>query len=339
MKLKLADRLQNSIHGANPEKLFQAFKLNMPEKIINFATNTNIIKPENFPEIDLQKLSSSYPDPDCNELREIFFRCKDIPPENILFTNGVNEAIFLLARILGNNTAILQPNYPEYRHAFPNALDIYSIYESGAYSNVIISNPNNPTGKFRASLYDFVRRKFPNVTFIIDESYIDFLPEIPQVRRAKNVILLRSFTKIFPLSGVRIGYVIANPEIIAAMKKFQPYWSVNAVAQELAKKFLLDEDFLRRTKYFYAKTVPEFRKSLQELGLKISNSDTHFFLLILPNNYDDLEIMQRLLKLGLIVRHTRNFEGLYADEKYFRIATRFPDENILLCDALRKILV
>ena len=339
MRLKPADRLQNSIHGANPEKLFQAFKLNIPERIINFATNTNILKPANFPEIDVQALAANYPDPDCSELREIISQSENIPTENILFTNGINEAIFLLAKILGNNTAILQPNYPEYRRAFQDAHDIYSIYESGAYSNVIISNPNNPTGEFHASLYDFAHRKFPDVKFIIDESYIYFLSEIPQVQRAKNIILLRSLTKIFPLSGARIGYVIANPEIIAAMKNSQPYWSVNAIAQELAKKFLLDEDFLIHTREFYAKAAPEFRNSLQKLGFELSDSHTHFFILRLPDNHDDMQIIQELLKLGLIVRHTRNFEGLYADEKYFRIATRFPDENILLCDALRKLVL
>ncbi|MBR4195930.1 MAG: pyridoxal phosphate-dependent class II aminotransferase [Synergistaceae bacterium] len=318
------------LHGANPENLYRAFNIPIPAKILDFSTNTNIIA---WPEMSLEaeSLASNYPDPECVKLREIISERENISPSRILFTNGINQAIFLLSELFPDSTAILQPCYTEYRRAFRKAGDIFTLDDAGNFGHVIITNPNNPTGKFIPDLSRIIM-KYPDTLFIIDEAYIDFLmtgkPE--RLIDFPNVIILRSLTKIFHLSGARIGYVIADGDIISAMKERLPSWSVNAFAQELAVRFLADGEFLRRTREFYRVNTPLFADGLRDAGFSVMDSDVHYFLVKVN---DDIEMIRRLLTRGIAVRHTRNFAGL--DGKYIRVATRHPEENNILVSAMK----
>ena len=319
------------IHGSNPRNLYSAFGLDPPEKIIDFSTNTNVISwPQNFCDADIESLASNYPDPECFRLREIISERGKVSPSKILFTNGINQAIFLLSGLFADNTAILQPNYSEYRRAFTEAHDIFTLDDAEFFRHVIISNPNNPTGKFIPDLSRTIAKN-PRTLFIIDEAYIDFLitSESERLIDFPNVIILRSLTKIFHLSGARIGYVIADENIIDAMKNRMPSWSVNAFAQELALKFLADGEFLRRTRDFYRMNVPVFADGLRDAGFCVMDSDVHYFLVKVD---DDSDMIRRLLTRGIAVRHTRNFAGL--DGKYIRVAARYPEENNILVSAM-----
>ena len=240
-----------TLHGANPENLYRIFNIEIPEKILDFSTNTNIFT---WPEIEIniKNLASNYPDPECNKLRELISEREGIKKEKILFTNGINEALFLLANFLKGNTGIFQPCYSEYKRAFRNAENVFNLNDAGAFKNFIIANPNNPTGIYIKNLSFFIK-KFPQTIFIIDEAYIDFLLNDERERLCvfENVVLLRSLTKIFHLSGARIGYVIADEKIILELKNFQPSWSVNAIAQELAFYFLNNKNFYESSRAFY----------------------------------------------------------------------------------------
>ena len=312
----------NLIHGANPENLFRAFNLKIPEKILDFSTNTNIFPCPDF-DLDIKSLVSRYPDPECRGLREIISEREKISAEKILFTNGINEAIFLLANLFNSKrVGILQPCYSEYARAFRNAENVFEIEAAKNFEVFIIVNPNNPTGIFVKNLADFVK-KFSETVFIIDEAYKDFLlKDSPENLIFENVILLRSLTKFFHLSGARLGYVIAEEKIIKALKNFQPSWSVNAIAQELGLKFLNDEKFYENSRNFYKTHTPDFMNALKNSGFEISASSVNFFLIKIKN---DFEVIKFLLKFGIAVRHTRNFPGL--DGRYIRVATRFPEEN------------
>ncbi len=336
------------IHGANPENLYRAFNIEIPEKILDFSTNTNIFSCPDF-DLDIKNLVSNYPDPDCKKLREIISKREKISPEKILFTNGINEAIFLLADLFrGRRAGIFQPCYFEYSRAFIKAENIFNcrpflrggveqceteglqLSQAGDFEIFIIVNPNNPTGIFIKNLADLIK-KFPETIFIIDEAYIDFLlkDEPEKLLNFKNVILLRSLTKFFHLSGARIGCVIADEKIIKSLKNFQPSWSVNAVAQALAVKFLKDRNFYETSRNFYKINTPEFINNLRSSGFEVSDSSVNFFLIKVEN---DLEVIKFLLKSGIVVRHTRNFQGL--DGNFIRVASRFPEENNFFIEKL-----
>ena len=302
----------------------------MPEKILDFSTNTNIFPCPDF-DIDVKDLISRYPDPECRKLREIVSRREEVSPEKILFTNGINEAIFLLANLLRGRTGILQPCYSEYARAFHRAENIFDINAAGAFTNFIITNPNNPTGVY--TRLSEVIKNFPATTFIIDEAYIDFLLDAERERLCdlENVILLRSLTKFFHLSGARLGYVIADEEIISSLKTLQPTWSVNAIAQELAMRFLNDEEFYAASKNFYREQTPNFMRILRLAGFEVADSSVNFFLVSVSR---DIEVIKFLLRFGIVVRHTRSFPGL--DGRYIRVATRHPHENIFFTETLSR---
>ena len=143
------------------------------------------------------------------------------------------------------------------------------------------------------------------------------------------MILLRSLTKFFHLSGARIGYVIAQEKIIEALKNFQPSWSVNAIAQALAIKFLNDKNFYDASRKFYKIHTPKFINDLRQSGFEAMNTSVNFFLMKVKN---DFKIIKFLLKSGIVVRHTRNFPGL--DGRYIRVATRTPEENNFFIETL-----
>ena len=320
------------VHGANPQNLYRAFSLTPPENILDFSTNTNILSwPENFCDIDIESLASNYPDPECLRLREIISQRENVSPSKILFTNGINQAIFLLAGIFPDDTAILQPCYSEYARAFTKARGIFTLDEAGRFSHVIITNPNNPTGRFIPDLSRTIAAS-PQTLFIIDEAYIDFLTRSKPERLIDfpNVIILRSLTKIFHLSGARIGFIIAGEDIISTLKNRMPSWSVNAFAQELALRFFADGEFMRRTGDFYRVNAPLFADGLREAGFCVMDSDVHYFLVKVN---DDIEMVRRLLTRGIAVRHTRNFAGLSGS--YIRVAARRPEENNMLIAAMK----
>lgn len=327
--------MDNLIHGANPENLYHAFNIPVPEKILDFSTNTNILS---WPDINinLEELASHYPDPDCISLRKIISERESISPERILFTNGINEAIYLLSQILSGTTAILQPCYSEYKRAFRDSYDAFGLDDAKRFNNFIITNPNNPTGKYIPDLSQIIKL-YPDTMFIIDEAYIDFLIHDSihdRLCEFPNVIILRSLTKIFHLSGVRIGYVIASENIIARLKAIQPTWSVNSIAQELAKKFLEDSDFYARTRKFYRENTHKFMNALREAGFNVHDSDVHYFLI---HVHDDTAVIRHLLLNGIVVRHTRNFAGL--NGKYIRVATRKPEDNRILIEAMKGMTI
>nr|MCR4818036.1 aminotransferase class I/II-fold pyridoxal phosphate-dependent enzyme [Fretibacterium sp.] len=194
--------------------------------------------------------------------------------------------------------------------------------------------PCNPTGKYVPQReLRVLTEGAPDTLFIVDEAYIDFLLEEERPvwgDLPENLIVLRSLTKFYHLSGARIGYVLAPEAWTERLKARHPSWSVNAVAQALALDFLRGGGFAQRSRDFYRRETPRFRRALEDAGVSVRPSSVHFFLI---DAADDEFLIRRLMERGLVVRHTRNFPGL--DGRCIRAATRLPEENDRLAEALR----
>ncbi|MDR1621883.1 MAG: pyridoxal phosphate-dependent class II aminotransferase [Synergistaceae bacterium] len=340
-------------HGANPEKLYAAMGLPLPEKIIDFSTNTNALPWPSWYESwseswDLRRCLASYPDDEATALRsEIAQResrhIEGCSVRNVLAVNGSNEAVYLIASFFGGRKTVLwQPVYGEYLRA----LSAYGADVSGVFSPddlprdaeaFFLCNPCNPTGGYiEGSVLEKLILRHSRTLFVVDEAYVDFLIGSPthapiDFLRHRNVVVLRSLTKIFHLCGARIGYVLACEERIAQLGTRRPTWSVNSVAQAAALAFMKDGAFVRETRSFYAEETPRFVAATERAGFKVLPTRTHFFLVEVA---DDQKVMEALLKRGLVVRHTRNFPGL--DGRYIRVSTRMPEENDLLVRALQE---
>ncbi len=332
-------------HGANPEKLYAALGIPMPADVIDFSTNACALP---WPDeavgraIDTARLASAYPDDECLALRRLIAAREGLALENVLVTNGSNEALYLLASFfVGRRAAVLQPSYGEYARALrafgAEVEDVFSLDSADRADLLILSNPCNPTGAYLPldELARFAADR-PNTTLAVDEAYIDFLltreREGLDLSALPNVLLLRSLTKTYHLSGARIGYVLAGEGWIRRLGSRQPTWSVNAFAQALALAFVEDEGFLARLRTHYAEETPRLVRAVEAAGFRVRPSCVHYFLM---ETEDDEALIRGLMERGIVVRHTRNFPGL--EGRCVRIATRTRQEDQRLADVLREL--
>lgn len=330
------------LHGANPLKLYELFGVTPPEKIYDFSTNISAVPQKSGFCPNLRRITEDYPDDDCTGLRDILSAKYGAKKENILITSGSNEAIYIIASYAASReNYILQPAYGEYLRALSafgaKPRNITSLDETpfADGSTVWICNPCNPTGAFISDAVIYrTAESHPNVTFVTDEAYRDFiwteeklLPFSPR----RNIIRLRSLTKIYDICGARAGCVLADEAAIASLKRRQPSWSVSGLAQEAAAFFASDTGLIERTKKYYSREIPRFRNALAAAGLVTLPTTVNFFLAKVG---DDEGFMRFLLERGCVVRHTRNFPGL--DGRFVRIAARTECENDILAAAVRE---
>ena len=328
------------LHGANPEKLYELFGLQMPERLYDFSTNTNAVAQRGGFVPDLRAALEDYPDDECLALRALLAEATGAAPENILVTSGSNESIYLIASYeAARENRILQPVYGEYLRALKNfgaaPLNIFDLRAAKlpAEGAVWLCNPCNPTGGFIPDgELDEIAARHPRTLFIVDEAYRDFIwtdEALAPYRPRPNVVRLRSLTKTYNLCGARIGYILADAEMTERLRRRQPSWSVSGLAQQAALFFLADATLLRRTKDYYAAEMPRLISAVNGAGFPTLPSCVNYFLAAVN---DDERFIRFMLERGIVVRHTRNFPGL--DGRYVRIAARTRPENDILLAAM-----
>jgi len=318
-------------HGANPKKTYEINSIKQPKKIIDFSTNTNVIKKRFF--ININKYISSYPDDENIKVKALLQAKHGISDKQLIIGNGVNELLYLIINFYKEKTfGLLDPDYSEYSIALRNLKVKYKIFNSikevTDVDILIFSNPNNPLGKYYKNYNSYLNLK--NILLIIDESYIDFTKH-KETKYQDNIITLKSLTKIYNLAGIRIGYAYGNKEIISLLNTQKPTWSVNSIAEHLACKYLEDEKFIEKTKKHYEREKKYIENQLSNLKIKYLNSSCNYYLI--PTKNDELLILF-LLEKGIVVRHTRNYLNL--NGKYIRVAVKKHKENKLLIKALKE---
>lgn len=333
------------VHGANPNKLYKQFNIEMPESVTDFSDNANAIKQDKVLNIKYEDYFDEYPDDEVLQLREFISEVENISTNNILFTNGTNEVIYILASYYQNKTvAILHPTYSEYELALKayevNVEYVFDFNEVNEnHDALIVCNPNNPTGRyFDYEKMEEVAKRLENmhVDLIIDEAYIDFMNiyhKTLDVTMYRNIYILRSLTKFYHLSGLRIGYLLSHHSNIDKIKRRQPTWSVNSIAQIVAYEYLTDVDFIKKTKLFYENERNRIFQELKLLDFEVLDSKVNFFVMRIDN---DESLIKFLLKKGIVVRHTRNFPKLLG--KYIRITIKSVEDNNLLIKSLKEYI-
>jgi histidinol-phosphate aminotransferase len=206
---------------------------------------------------------------------------------------------------------------------------------------IFLCNPNNPTGDAlpRARLLDFLRSLPPTVLAVLDEAYIDFAdPElrpgaVALVKRGmKNLFVLRTFSKLYGLAGVRVGFGVGDPQVIELIHRIKPPFAVSAIAERLALAALDDAEFAWRTLEDCAREKRYFAAELGRLGLDYVPSHTNFVLA--DTRRDCMQVFQRLLSRGLIVRPAKQY-GLPTS---VRITIGRHHENVRLFQELPGVL-
>jgi histidinol-phosphate aminotransferase len=200
---------------------------------------------------------------------------------------------------------------------------------------IFVANPNNPTGTAVSAeeLARFIGSVPPNVVIGLDEAYIEFLDKppdlLPEIRSGArpNLLLMRTFSKIYGLAGLRIGYGIGHPEFIAELEKVRQPFNINSIAQAGALAALDDTDHAERTRRFTARGLRFYRSAFRKLGLQFVNSSANFILVRVGQGQCVFREMQ---KHGIIVRPMDSYQL----PEWIRISVGTPKQNKRCLEAL-----
>jgi len=357
------------VHGGIKPSQLRALGLR-PEDVLDFSASVSPIGPPDgvwdaIRQVDL----GAYPDPACLELRESLsqtltpFQGKPVPVERILVGNGSTEIIHLLARVylsdLGSDreSSVFQltPTYGEYTGACRQAGAVVSSFEATSNPSfcwdivkaaqriiqerprlVFVCNPNNPTGVYLGleeiePLAEAVADC--GALLVIDEAYLSFVSgpwDSMGLPAPDNVVLLRSMTKDYALTGLRLGYAIASENVIANLQAFQPDWSVNGLAQAAGLAALADTEYLPRARQAVDQAKSLLSDRLDRLSLTVHPSAANFLLV----NVGDASVWHdKLMRLGLFVRDCTSF-GL---PEHIRIGIRSMADCQRLIEAMETV--
>ncbi|RKD90392.1 threonine-phosphate decarboxylase [Mangrovibacterium diazotrophicum] len=289
----------------------------------------------------------NYPDPECRILREKLATTFKISPEHVLVTNGSTESFYLLAHAFQQQcSAIRTPAFAEYedactlhKHQIVFVDELQELNSSTTADLVWIGNPNNPDGRYRSpqELIAFLRQN-PKRLLVVDEAYIDLCEGAetvaPLVSQYPNLVVIKSFTKLFAIPGIRIGYLLADPSIIHRLQACHMPWAVNALALKAGEYIL---DLPEKPTAAFRQRLNESKRLQTELaqlpGLKVFPSPTNYFLCQLQQA-TAAELKTVLLeKHGFLIRDASNFRGL--GPGHFRIAAQNKTINNEFISALR----
>lgn len=206
---------------------------------------------------------------------------------------------------------------------------------------VFVCNPNNPTGTMvtAAAVDDFMKRVPDHVLVVFDEAYYEFVDsnEFPDTLRyiragRKNVLILRTFSKIYGLAGIRLGYGIAQPEVLAPLNKIKEPFGVNLLAQEAGLAALEDDECLRASVCANQEGRLFLYRAFKRLGLFYVKSHTNFVLVKIGPRAR--QVIQGLLEKGIIIRPCDGYDL----PEFARITVGTPAQNARLITALEAVL-
>lgn len=310
---------------------------------------------------DLGSLSSSYPDPECNDLKKSLSDYLNIHCECINVGNGATEIIHNFARLFARKKVIIpSPSFCEYELASRRMgasiflvplqnlkLDADQIVEKAKGSDAIfLCNPNNPTGLlYRKSLKTIIERVDNSTKILLDECFIELVNAsdrhtmIRNIGEFDNLIILRSLTKSFGLAGLRLGYSVSNSKLAEKLAAARISWNVNGIAQRAGIVALTDLEHLAK-----ARTIVKEERDFMYVNIRKktqcfvpSKSDANYFLIRLTNNkYSSTEIRDSLLtQSGVLVRDCSTFSRMGSN--YIRVAIKNHEENLILLNALESV--
>lgn len=307
-----------------------------------------------------------YPDSNSTALREVIARhFGGIGKENVVVGNGSTELIYLFADVFlkkGDMALVAAPSFGEYACAVvrsggkPKLVNLGEDFQidptafvkamSGAKA-VFLCNPNNPTSMLipHNVLVEIVEKALDeDIVVFLDEDFIEFVEEekahslVWSTDKYPNVFVLRTLTKFYGLTGLRVGYGIADAETIDVFSRAKMPWNVNSLAQAAAVAAFADKDHSRKT-WAIVKAEKAFlsRELARIEGFRVFPADTNFiFFNVKKSGFTASELRAKMIKHGILLRDCSSFAGL--DDFYVRVAVKTHEENETLLSAFRQVL-
>ena len=292
-------------------------------------------------------LISNYPEPQPRSLERLIALHEGISPETVMVTNGTTEAVYLIANLYHHSASIIpQPTGVEYADAcriyhhiisYENTDDLTELPKERVYW---ICNPNNPSGHvLMKSFVDYVIRRSPRYTFVVDQSFASYTKEellmARETQNLPNLLLLHSLSQPYGIPGLRLGYITAHPNIIQLLRTLRQPWAVSTMAIE-AGKFLLEHGTpVVADVNAYLEETDRLRTALRQVkGIRVFETKTNFMLCEI-NPKTSTALKDYLIhEHGILIRDCQNIYGL--NDHFFRISTQLPDENDALVAAIRQ---
>lgn len=349
--------------GANVDNMAKKFGKNEND-IIDFSSNVNphIISDLGKYVLEGLEKSRSYPDINYTNLRNNISDYIKVDSELIIPGNGATEIIYLLMKSIKRRLAILNPTFSEYgRGAKLNNLEIidFHLKEENNFSidldeiqknmdkfdSLFICNPNNPNGKVK-DLNELLDLMIENdKLLIVDETFMEFVGEeekyslINKIEQTPNLFILKAVTKFFGMPGLRLGYgVTSNKQIIKNIYEYKEPWTINSFAENLSNYLFKDKEYINGSKDYYINERKFMLEELRKISrLKVYDTDTNFVLIKLDDDEANSLKLELFEKYNILIRDASNFIGL--DKSYIRVAIKSHNDNKVLIESLRKILV
>lgn len=322
---------------------------------IKLASNENPIGPSPLAVASIKEAYrdlNRYPDGGGFYLRNALSDRLSVRPENIILGNGSNELLDITARTYmrpGDEAVMASPSFVVYAMSVQSigckpvqiplkeyTHDLSAMFKAVSDKTriVFIANPNNPTGTInKQDEFDYLMERLPDgILTVVDEAYYEYVtdPEYADSMKwfveGKDILILRTFSKIYGLAGLRIGYGIAKSGIITEMDKLRPPFNANTIAQAAALGALKDGDHVKRSREINENGKMYLYKELEKLGLRYVPTEANFIYIPVE---DSMNLYNKLLVKGVIVRPMG---------PAIRVTIGLPEENKRFIEALKTVL-
>lgn len=323
---------------------------------------------------DAEALCSLYPDSRCRKLRKALAEFYRVSDDSILCGNGAAELIFLLAQAKRPRRAVLiAPSFLEYEQALRSVgcgISWFDLKEENGFAlsipelllhmkreeaagrpadMIFICNPNNPTGialnrNELLPLLDYCGGR--NITCVADECFNEFLDEpewyslLEEIRsgRSKCLFILKAFTKLYAMAGLRLGYGITlDGELLEAMERCRQPWSVSGPAQAAGEAALLETGYVARSRELVRRERLWLAAELKTMGFTVYGSMANYvFFQDRGEGIPEKSLYEACLRRGVLIRSCANYRGL--DGRYYRICVKTREENERLIRVFRSVM-
>jgi histidinol-phosphate aminotransferase len=298
-----------------------------------------------------------YPEGNCYYLRQGLAARLGVSEAQLIFGNGSNEIIELIVRTFvqpGEDTVMSDQAFVVYRlivqaaggrsratplREFTHDVDAIAAAITPHTRVVFLANPNNPTGTifFQRDWERFLELVPPEVIIVMDEAYAEYVDDaqypnsMAALEAGRRLVILRTFSKIYGLAGLRVGYGIAPAEIVDLLDRVRQPFNVNSLAQVGALAALSDDEHVARSRACNREGMTYLRRECERLGLDVVPSWANFLLIRVG---DGARVYEALLRQGVIVRPV----GVYGFPEHVRVTVGTAAENERFIAAVERVL-
>jgi len=360
---KIVEELDPYVPGKSIEEIASRYNLN-PDSIIKLGSNENPLGPSEKAVktvIDNLKYIHQYPESNIEDLKEELASYAGVKAENIIVGgDGADEILDVLGKTLiepGDEFIVPIPSYMYYEFtlrihgAVPvfakwdvdeNELDVNSVIDciSPKTKIIFLCTPNNPTGGLIDKKDIETVLNSTDALVVVDEAYIEFSGpnNVELLHKYENLFILRTFSKVLGLAGMRIGYGISNKSFIEYMHRVKPVFSLTKLSHVAALATLQDEEYIKKSTQVSIESREFLYEQLAKFeDLKVYSSKANYLLVdIRKTGFNSESFTEELLKRGIIVRNCSSFRGL--DEYWIRVSVGTLEEDKKFIDALKEII-